>query len=391
MYSTMTDDRIRELLDGAEFHSLFLELGWDNPPDTGRVRVKDVPLDARRVAAKKGVAVWLVLCADTPHAREKRRVSLELRKHSPLGRLVLFDTPEEVTFLWPERTQSGRDRLVDHVYLKHRGGGDAVLQRLRKARFALAEHKDLTPLDALDRVRYSFNVEKVTRSFYREFNRYHQVLMDRIEGIIGETDRHWYASVLMNRLMFIYFIQRKEFMDGDQNYLRSRLAMVRQYFGADQFYAFFRDFLLPLFHQGLGSATPEFADPAIRHIVGRVPYINGGIFEIHSLEQGHDIRIEDAVFERLFDCFDKWRWHLDESPTGDPKEISPDILGFIFEQYVNQKDQGAYYTKPDVTGYMSISAILPALVDRLVEAGLEDPCVLLPGSGSDIVRTRARQ
>ena len=30
---------------------------------------------------------------------------------------------------------------------------------------------------------------------------------------------------------------------------------------------------------------------------------------------------------------------------------------------------------------MSASAVIPALVDRLVAAGLEDPCVLLPRSG----------
>ena len=43
------------------------------------------------------------------------------------------------------------------------------------------------------------------------------------------------------------------------------------------------------------------------------------------------------------------RWHLDERPDlddDDGKDINPDILGFIFEQYVNQKQQGAYYTKP---------------------------------------------
>ncbi len=67
-------------------------------------------------------------------------------------------------------------------------------------------------------------------------------------------------------------------------------------------------------------------------------------------------------------------------------EINPDILGFIFEQYINftdkgQKERGAYYTKPDVTGYMATSSIIPAIVDRLVKSGLDDPALLLTDSG----------
>ena len=123
----------------------------------------------------------------------------------------------------------------------------------------------------------------------------------------------------------------------------------------------------------------------IEQIIGQVPYVDGGIFERHNLERDYEIDIPDGAFEEIFDFFDQWRWHLDERPSGDHKEINPDILGFIFEQYVNytekgRKEKGAYYTKPDVTGYMSTYTIIPAVVDRLVAAGLDDPTVLLPNS-----------
>ena len=44
----------------------------------------------------------------------------------------------------------------------------------------------------------------------------------------------------------------------------------------------------------------------------------------------------------------------------DDKEINPDVLGYIFEKYINQKQMGAYYTKEDITGYISIIPILPS-------------------------------
>ncbi len=39
------------------------------------------------------------------------------------------------------------------------------------------------------------------------------------------------------------------------------------------------------------------------------------------------------------------------------------MLGYIFEKYINQKQMGAYYTKEDITGYISQNTIIPFLFD----------------------------
>ena len=57
-------------------------------------------------------------------------------------------------------------------------------------------------------------------------------LQDRARRLPQVHQRHprraptsdWYASVMLNRLMFIYFIQKKGFLDGDRDYLRNRLG-----------------------------------------------------------------------------------------------------------------------------------------------------------------------
>ncbi|MFO5439491.1 MAG: Eco57I restriction-modification methylase domain-containing protein, partial [Dolichospermum sp.] len=41
-----------------------------------------------------------------------------------------------------------------------------------------------------------------------------------------------------------------------------------------------------------------------------------------------------------------------DTPTGKDNEINPDVLGSIFEKYINQKEFGAYYTKPEITTYL---------------------------------------
>ena len=109
-------------------------------------------------------------------------------------------------------------------------------------------------------------------------------------GIDAQADREWYASLMLNRLMFVYFIQRKGFLDtkapgsldGDPNYLSNRLRLVQQERGEDQFHTFYRYFLLKLFHEGLSQR--EHA-PELEALLGSVPYLNGGLFDVHVLER----------------------------------------------------------------------------------------------------------
>ena len=384
------EQELRGLLRRGDFGPLFRRMGWDDPGSIGTVQVDESDLEPTAVADKRGVTAWLVECPDgVPQRSEQHRVVRRLKRFSR-DQLVVFVSPGQHLWLWPEQRPSGVGfRLVDHGY-PAAAPTDALLQRLVQASFTLAEHDALTATSVLARVRRSFNADKVTKSFYREFQKHHKDFVAEVEGIPTVGDRRWYVSVLLNRLMFIYFIQQKQFLDGDQNYLRNRLRSVREQFGEDQFYAFYREFLLPLFHEGLGSPSTDYSGTEARDLIGDVPYVNGGIFEPHKLEKTHRIEIPDRAFELLFSFFDDWRWHLDERPTGAANEINPDILGFIFEQYINfteagQKEKGAYYTKPDVTGYMASSTILPALADRFADAGLEEPSVLLGGSGDTYI------
>ena len=55
-----------------------------------------------------------------------------------------------------------------------------------------------------------------------------------------------------------------------------------------------------------------------------------------------------------------------------------DVLGYIFEKYVNQKQMGAYYTKEDITGYISRNTVIPFLFD---DARKECPVAFGPDGG----------
>lgn len=354
-----------EYVNRGDISGLFREeLGW-NRPDIAtpcNVDVDGTQYEARQVAGYKGIRVWQINAV--PDRRTQRFIDAELRRQSD-ERLIVFADSRTQEWRWPQVTNTqgaGQPRLVTHT---HMVGSDnqALDQRLAMVEIGLTESPTVPEL--LRRMRSAFDADKITNEFYKKFLRQQDELVKAINGLDVEGERKWYSALLMNRLMFIYFMQRKGFMDHDRDYLRTRLTKLRSYSG-DKSYEFYRDFLLPLFHEGLGASGLQVSDRVIECLIGDIPYINGGIFAVHELEAAHsNISISDEIFESIFDLFDSYQWHLDDRPTASHNEINPDVLGYIFEQFINQKEQGAYYTKDDVTHFMTSSTLLPVFFERL--------------------------
>jgi hypothetical protein len=58
-------------------------------------------------------------------------------------------------------------------------------------------------------------------------------------------------------------------------------------------------------------------------------------------------------------------WHLDSSIEATGKDINPDVIGYIFEKYINDRAaMGAYYTKEDIADYIGKNTIIPFLFDE---------------------------
>jgi len=356
-----------ERIDAGEFRNLFIEdLGWSKPDHPVVIRdVEGVKYHLTQIAGYKGVRVWS--CPQVPDRRTQRLIDHEIKKVSN-ERLVIFHDAVHQEWRWPQSSDTlgqGQPRLVTHAHYVGKPN-PALAQRLSMITLSLSEEP--TVVELLNRMRRAFDADKVTNAFYRQFLRQHEALVKAIKGIPKQGDREWYSALLMNRLMFLYFMQRKGFLANDLNYLRNRLDRVQALSGKGHFYEFYRDLLLPLFHDGLGSPDQIIQDEKIRALVGDVPYVNGGIFAVHRIESENEIRVGDDTFRTIFDLFDGYQWHLDDRPSANPNEINPDVLGYIFEQFINQKEQGAYYTHEDVTHFMTSSTLIPVFLERLQKA-----------------------
>jgi hypothetical protein len=360
--------RVRECLKSFDFPTLFREhLGWDSCQSRVDVTVDGNTLQLTAVAQKRGFVAFT--CSSIPDRATRLKVDRQVGKSCHEHFIVYADrSGGQQVWQWVRREPGKPVASRDHRFHIAQSG-DPLIQRLEQIAVGLDEEERLGLTDVTSRTRAAFDVDRVTKKFYERFQAEHAAFLGLVQGIAVDGDLQWYTSLMLNRLMFVYFVQKKGFLDGDVDYLRNRLRMVQQARGADEFHSFYRYFLLRLFHDGLGkSPDARGLAPVMEQLLGKVPLLNGGFFEVHELEQRYSgIDIPDRAFEKLFDFFDQYSWHLDERPLRADNEINPDVVGYIFEKYVNQKQMGAYYTKEDITEYIAKNTVVPFLFNRAQE------------------------
>lgn len=375
MQTDMTDFNL-DHINHFRFAELFNELGWDRTvqqqPFT--VQVGDYSHQLDSVAHKRGVQVLVCrpdengrMPAYPVRQRIERRVTREVREH-----LIVFIDAAQTTQIWQwVNREPGRPAQYRELIVRKDGQTpELLLQKLSALRFTLNDEELLTVLGVSERLDDSQPRDRVTKKFYKEFELQRKAFADFIDGIprVGKEmheDQRWYTAVLIDRLMFLWFLQEKRFLDDNRNYLAERFAGHQI---AAHNVSFYRRFLCPLFFRGFAEERTEGNRVALRREFGDVPYLNGGLFAQHQLEQkyGAALDVADAAFEMLFAFFAEWDWHLDDRPLSpNSREINPDVLGYIFEKFVNQKQMGAYYTKEDITEYIGKNTIIPSLLGKV--------------------------
>ena len=363
-----------QYITASDFKGLFVsEMLWNNP--TGATQLPEINIDnttfhIEQIAERKGFQILHCHVEQIPSSAICKKIDHKIRKNAE-NYICIFILPETLHHLWVAPVKKVEKRDVVLIEYDSLDKAAFLFEKMESLSFSLDDN--LTILDIIEKVQAAFliNSEKITKDFYAGFKKEHSNFAKFITGIDDHIDekenknKQWYASVMLNRLMFCYFIQKKEFLDGDVDYLRHKLEWTRDQEGEDRFFnKFYKGFLVNLFHDGLN--TPKH-NHEFEKIYGRIPYLNGGMFDVHQIEREYaNLDIADEAFISLFDFFDKWHWHLDDRMTASGRDINPDVLGYIFEQYINDRAQmGAYYTKEDITEYIGRNTIVPYLMDAV--------------------------
>ena len=370
--------QLRDHLKNFQFQKLFVEvLGWENPKDPASGRIK---INGSNPAAYSKIAeiseVPILKFNQTAYSRYKsdsKKFHKAVKKHHNKHLLLFSDEQSFFALSYLSREEQART----HRYFKNQSG-DYFVSKLKDIHFGIEDAPKITEIGK--KLEKAFNTEKVTKRFYQDFKNNHFQFQEYIAGIQDKEEKKWYASLILNRLMFIWFLQKKGFVNNDFDYLQTKLEESKNR-GENKYYS---EFLACLFFEGFAKKLIERSQTA-KDLLGNIKYLNGGLFVPHAIEEKYEIqnsakeykttiKIQDKAFDKTFEIFSQYDWCLQGKEGKSDDEISPDVMGYIFEKYINdqqQKSLGAYYTKDEITQYLSRSAIQKSVLEKANKKGYE--------------------
>lgn len=277
-----------------------------------------------------------------------------------------------------ERTPQKNHDSVGKVIMRHnidcmnpKKGHIQILSEMR------AQIRKSQTFDALyDTLLKAISVDIVSDSFFAEYQRIYKAIVDcsiKDEHIRKEFVGRFpdykkairdYVKMLMGRLVFIQFLQRKGWMgapagdswsDGDPEFIQNLFDQSpnKEAFVPDVLNKVFRD--LNTEREGDLTSLTESGNV-------KIPYLNGGLFGDDDFA---DVRfcMPEGRMKELLDFFRSYKFTIDESAS-DAVEvgIDPEMLGRIFENLLEDNNAtGAFYTPKEVVEYMCREALIKYL------------------------------
>ena len=280
------------------------------------------------------------------------------------------------SFAYKATTLAGMTPAKRYTYLfgkNHRA-------RTASERFAKLADEEKTTQNLLN----AFSVEALSKDFFDKYKEQYDIFCNFLYDHKSDTNYFgsefalWndkylrdYVKKMMGRITFIYFLQRKGWMNGDMEYMQN--AFQRSPIQDD----YLDKFLEPLFF-GVLNTKPENRkqlfesegwEMSLLDEWKDVPYLNGGLFERDDYDKPKS-RFTAAMFKQLFDFYSSYNFTIDENDPDDAEVgVDPEMLGHIFENLLeDNKDKGAFYTPKEIVQYMSQESIVQYLKTHTEEA-----------------------
>lgn len=251
---------------------------------------------------------------------------------------------------------------------------EKIGKTLRLKRFSITpENRDKlrTPCEQLDKLKLNnsptftlitnqieeaFSVESVTEKFYEQYIE----IFEKIKKCLKKQDinveekekklRDFIHQVL-NRIMFLYFVQKRGCFGNDKNFLSHFWDAYKTQKNGTKFH---KDWLNVLFFESLSQPSWLYQEKTylgkFNDVLKFAPYLNGGLFERNELD---DIgwEISDNLFDDIFEFFESYNFTIEEStPLDIDIAINPEMLGNIYEHLVSVEELkerqklGIFYT-----------------------------------------------
>jgi len=237
------------------------------------------------------------------------------------------------------------------------------------------------PVEVYKLFQSAFNVERVTKKFFTEYRE----VFERLTLEVTKQNKHLkftlfsregsvenFTKILLGRLMFLYFIQKRGWLNcfdgwgsGDKKFLYNKFQEAKK-----EKKNYFKDYLEPLFFDTLNNPRRDKPDQATM-FGGRIPFLNGGLFEPNYSykDPSQIVLIENDSFEQVFSVFEKYNFTVKEDePLEKEVAIDPEMLGKVFENLLEEnlrKGKGTYYTPREIVHYMCHESLINYLASEV--------------------------
>lgn len=233
--------------------------------------------------------------------------------------------------------------------------------------------------------------EQLSRQFFEKFRRaVEDTTASLRQAFPGERTEavEAQALLLLSRLLFLYFIQQKGWLDRQRRFVIDRVEAAAQS-GLNAYDTILR----PLFFGCLNTARDR-RDP-IAATLGEIPYLNGGLFEPSSFETRHrDLQLPNELILRVLEeVFERFDFSFDENDQAGV-HVDPEMLGRVFESLMAAPERlasGTFYTPRPIVDALATRAIVEWLSDgdeetaELLERVLRNEAVTAPAHAPEML------
>lgn len=218
----------------------------------------------------------------------------------------------------------------------------------------LATGSDVSLARVYDR---ALDRQAVTRLFFDRFRAAVNDVADELRRVCRCEEADAVAAealLILSRLLFLSFVQEKGWLNGERRFLADRLERTVR-----ERRELFATVLMPLFFGCLNTPVAE-RDAAARSL-GRIPYLNGGLFEPSAFERRNpDLHLPNELMRRVIeDVFERFDFSVDERDAAGTN-VDPEMLGKVFESLMAEDERaasGSFYTPREIVDVLTQRAI----------------------------------
>ena len=210
----------------------------------------------------------------------------------------------------------------------------------------------LTSLEIRKAHEEAFNVEAVTEAFFEHYKQVFEQLQTELCDQTG--DRKWahdYAQQFLSRCLFLYFIQRKQWLGDDTEFLRTLWETYQNEYQDDD--TFVEKWLNILFFEAFNNRPCNgyrYLPTKIREALQLAPYLNGGLFRKNELDSEYIVNVSDDLWKNIFEFLEGYNFTIaEDTPLDQEVAVDPEMIGKVYESLVSVEDEergdaGIFYT-----------------------------------------------